>query len=148
MQNRFSVPRTRAGDLRSPGKICSICFNTFGTVDDSNPCEGLSWRVLLRISRARITSQTMCDPLSIQRFEGVLRYYRLPYKLRKNFERNDFEFEEPSRITYLYFPFSLSTLKERSVRCEGIEIHVQRPHRLKMQKGRYTRDRTKTSPTG
>lgn len=142
MQNRFSIPRTRAGDLRSPGKICSICFNTFGTVDDSNP---FTARLTSNLS---CTSQTMCDPLSIQRFEGVLRYYRLPYKLRKNFERNDFEFEEPSRITYLYFPFSLSTLKERSVRCEGIEIHVQRPHRLKMQKGRYTRDRTKTSPTG
>lgn len=145
MQNRFSIPRTRAGDLRSPGKICSICFNTFGTVDDSNP---FTARLTSNLSCWDHTSQTMCDPLSIQRFEGVLRYYRLPYKLRKNFERNDFEFEEPSRITYLYFPFSLSTLKERSVRCEGIEIHVQRPHRLKMQKGRYTRDRTKTSPTG
>lgn len=145
MQNRFSISRTRAGDLRSPGKICSICFNTFGTVDDSNPFTG---RLTSNLSCWDHTSQTMYDPLSIQRFEGVLRYYRLPYKLRKNFERNDFEFEEPSRITYLYFPFSLSTLKERSVRCEGIEIHVQRPHRLKMQKGRYTRDRTKTSPTG
>lgn len=109
----------------------------------------LSRRVLLRISRVGITHLKQCViRFQYWRFEGVLRYYRLPYKLRKNFERNDFEFEEPSRITYLYFPFSLSTLKERSVRCEGIEIHVQRPHRLKMQKGRYTRDRTKTSPTG
>lgn len=72
-------------------------------------------------------------------FEGCPALYRLSYKLRKNFEGNVRVWRAFSNNanTYLYFLFCLSTLKERSVRCEGIEIHVQRPQRLKMQKGRY-----------
>lgn len=46
----------------SPGKICSICFNTFGTVDDSNP---FTARLTSNLSCWDHTSQTMCDPLSI-----------------------------------------------------------------------------------
>lgn len=130
----LSIPRTRAGDLRSPKNFCSICFNNVRYwFDDSNQLNAFHTTTTTRLHSLNVQIRLeQCVPLSTlatTHYSKDVAFVLHYIVMRKNIERNvrvDGRVFSNNANTYLYFPFSLSTLNERPARCEGIEIHVNR----------------------